>query len=28
MVLHTGTTWISLLPNDKGEAKGSFSFAK
>jgi hypothetical protein len=28
MILKAGTTWIALLPNDKGEAKGSFSFAK
>lgn len=28
MVLKAGTTWIALLPNDKGDAKGSFSFAK
>lgn len=28
MVLKPGTTWIHLLPNDSGEAKGSFEFAK
>ena len=28
MVLKPGTTWIALLPNDKGEAKGSFDFGK
>ena len=28
MVLKAGTTWIALLPNDKGEAKGSFDFGK
>lgn len=28
MVLKEGTTWIALLPNDKGEAKGSFDFGK
>lgn len=28
MVLKAGTTWIALLPNDKGEAQGSFNFAK
>lgn len=28
MVLKVGTTWIALLPNDKGEAKGSFDFKK
>lgn len=27
MVLAPGTTWIALLPNDKGEVKGSFSVA-
>ena len=28
MILKAGTTWIALLPNDKGEAKGSFEFTK
>ncbi len=28
MVLAPGSTWIHLLPNKKGELKGSFSFAK
>lgn len=28
MVLKAGTTWIALLPNDKGEAKGSFDFGR
>ena len=28
MVLVPGTTWIALLPNDKGEVKGSFSFER
>jgi Protein of unknown function (DUF3048) N-terminal domain/Protein of unknown function (DUF3048) C-terminal domain len=28
MVLKAGTTWIALLPNNKGEAKGSFDFSK
>jgi hypothetical protein len=28
MVLKAGSTWIALLPNDKGEAKGSFDFGK
>lgn len=28
MILKPGTTWIALLPNDKGEAKGSFDFGK
>ena len=28
MVLKPGATWIHLVPNDKGEVKGSFSFAK
>lgn len=28
MTLHPGTTWIELLPNQKGEVKGSFSVEK
>lgn len=28
MVLAEGNTWIELVPSDKGEAKGSFSYAK
>jgi hypothetical protein len=28
MVLHEGTTWIELMPNDKGEVKGSFTLEK
>jgi hypothetical protein len=28
MVLAPGKTWIALLPNDKGEIKGSFSFER
>ncbi len=28
MVLAPGTTWIELVPSNKGEAKGSFSYAK
>ena len=28
MVLHPGTTWIELVPNAKGDVKGSFSFAR
>jgi hypothetical protein len=28
MVLHKGTTWIELMPSDKGEVKGSFSVEK
>jgi len=28
MVLAPGSTWIALLPNDKGEVKGSFSFER
>ncbi len=28
MVLKPGTTWIHLVPNDKGEVKGSFEFAR
>jgi len=28
MVLAPGNTWIELLPNQKGEVKGTFSFAK
>jgi Protein of unknown function (DUF3048) N-terminal domain/Protein of unknown function (DUF3048) C-terminal domain len=28
MVLRAGTTWIHLLPNDKGEVKGTLDFAK
>lgn len=28
MVLHPGTTWIELVPDDKGEVKGSFSFER
>ena len=28
MVLHEGTTWIELMPNDKGEVKGSFTVEK
>ena len=28
MVLAPGKTWIALLPNDKGEVKGSFSFER
>lgn len=28
MILKPGTTWIALLPNNKGEAKGSFDFGK
>ncbi len=28
MVLAPGNTWIELLPNQKGEVKGAFSFAK
>lgn len=28
MVLHKGTTWIELLPNDKGDVKGSFTVEK
>jgi hypothetical protein len=28
MVLAAGTTWIELVPSKKGEAKGSFSYAK
>ena len=28
MILKEGTTWIALLPNGKGEAKGSFDFGK
>jgi hypothetical protein len=27
IMLHPGTTWIELLPNDKGEVKGSYSTA-
>jgi hypothetical protein len=26
--LHTGTTWVELLPNKKGVVKGSFSWSK
>ena len=28
MVLKPGTTWIHLVPNESGEVKGSFEFAK
>ena len=28
MLLHEGTTWIELMPNDKGEVKGSFTVEK
>jgi DUF3048 family protein len=28
MVLHEGTTWIELLPNDEGDVKGSYSVVK
>ena len=28
MVLHPGTTWVELVPSQKGEVKGSFSFAR
>lgn len=28
MVLHPGTTWVELVPNNKGEVKGSFDYAK
>ena len=28
MVLHEGTTWIELVPDDKGDVKGSFSVEK
>lgn len=28
MVLAPGSTWIELVPNDQGEAKGSFTYAK
>jgi Protein of unknown function (DUF3048) N-terminal domain/Protein of unknown function (DUF3048) C-terminal domain len=28
MVLHPGRTWIELVPSDKGEIKGSFTYAK
>lgn len=28
MVLHRGTTWVELLPSDKGDVKGSFSYDK
>ena len=28
MTLKAGTTWVELLPNDKGEVKGSVSFKK
>lgn len=28
MVLRPGTTWIHLVPNENGEVKGSFEFAK
>lgn len=28
MLLHEGTTWIELLPSDKGEVKGSYSIEK
>lgn len=28
LVLKPGTTWIHLVPNDKGDVKGSFEFAK
>ena len=28
MVFAPGTTWIELVPSDKGEAKGSFDFAR
>jgi hypothetical protein len=26
LILHPGRTWIEIVPNDKGEAKGSFSY--
>lgn len=28
LVLKAGTTWIHLVPNDQGDVKGSFEFAK
>jgi hypothetical protein len=28
VALHPGTTWIELLPNDKGEVKGSYTVVK
>ncbi|MDQ3958081.1 MAG: DUF3048 domain-containing protein [Actinomycetota bacterium] len=28
LVLHPGTTWIELLPDDQGDLKGAFTFAK
>jgi hypothetical protein len=28
MILHEGTTWIELLPNDKGEVVGSYTVEK
>ncbi len=28
MVFHPGTTWIELIPNDKGDVKGSFSYER
>ncbi|CAN5554430.1 DUF3048 domain-containing protein [soil metagenome] len=28
LVLHPGTTWVELVPSDKGDVKGSFSYAR